>query len=53
VRLACGETIEDIAEEHDISVSTARVQLKSIFAKTGASRQAELVALLTRLTILV
>jgi DNA-binding CsgD family transcriptional regulator len=53
VRLVCGETIEDIAEEHNITVSTARVQLKSVFAKTGTSRQAELVALLTRLTILV
>ncbi len=47
--LACGDTIEDIAEEHGVSISTARVQLKSIFAKTGTSRQAELVALLTRL----
>src|SRR3954470_3143314 len=43
VRLACGETVEDIAEEHDVSISTARVQLKSVFAKTGTSRQAELV----------
>jgi DNA-binding CsgD family transcriptional regulator len=53
LRLACGETLEDIAEEHDVSISTARVQLKSIFAKTGTSRQAELVGLLTRLAILV
>jgi DNA-binding CsgD family transcriptional regulator len=52
-RLACGETIEDIAEEHGVSISTARVQLKSIFTKTGASRQAELVSLLTRLAVLV
>ncbi len=51
--LACGDTIEDIAEEHGVSISTARVQLKSIFAKTGTSRQAELVALLIRLAILV
>jgi DNA-binding CsgD family transcriptional regulator len=52
-RLACGETIEDIAEEHGVSISTARVQLKSIFTKTGSSRQAELVSLLTRLAVLV
>ena len=50
--LACGDTIEDIAEEHGASISTARVQLKSIFAKTGTSRQAELVALLIRLATL-
>jgi DNA-binding CsgD family transcriptional regulator len=53
MRLACGETLEDIAEEHDISISTARGQLKSVFAKTGASRQAELVVLLNRLAALV
>jgi DNA-binding CsgD family transcriptional regulator len=52
-RLACGETIEDIAEEHGVSISTARVQLKSIFTKTGTSRQAELVSLLTRPATLV
>ncbi len=51
--LTCGDTIEDIAEEHGVSISTARVQLKSIFAKMGTSRQAELVALLTRLVTLV
>jgi DNA-binding CsgD family transcriptional regulator len=51
--LMCGDTIEDIAEEHGVSISTARVQLKSIFAKMGTSRQAELVALLTRLVTLV
>jgi len=53
VRLACGVTLEDIAEEHDISISTVRGQLKSVFAKTGASRQAELVILVNRLTALV
>ena len=51
--LACGDTIEDIAEEHGVSISTARVQLKSIFAKTGTNRQAELVAVLTRLATIV
>ncbi len=53
IELACGQTLEDIADEHGVSISTARVQLKSIFAKTGTSRQAELVALLTRLAVLV
>jgi|SRR5215207_8002403 DNA-binding CsgD family transcriptional regulator len=52
LRLMCGDTIENIAEEHGVSISTARVQLKSIFAKTGTSRQAELVVVLTRLATL-
>lgn len=45
-RLASGEPIETAAEKLGIARDTARNQLKSIFAKTGVHRQAELVATL-------
>jgi DNA-binding CsgD family transcriptional regulator len=48
-RLAAGETIDAVAGELGIAKETARNQLKSIFAKTGVRRQAELVALFARL----
>ena len=41
-----GETIISIAGRHNVTVGTARSQLKSVFSKLGAHRQAELVALL-------
>ena len=47
VHLAAGRGVRGAAESMDISVATARQHLKAIFAKTGARRQAELVALLT------
>ncbi len=46
--IASGMTIELAAQELEISIQTVRNQLKAIFAKTGAHRQAELVALLLR-----
>lgn len=46
--LARGLSISEAAEELDVSPHTARAQLKSIFAKTGVTRQAELVRLLVR-----
>ena len=45
-----GLTLAGYASARGISVETARVQLKSAFAKTGTSRQAELVALLASLS---
>jgi len=42
--IAHGETIVSIAERHKVTVATARSQLKSVFSKSGAHRQAELVA---------
>ncbi len=42
--LAEGKALEAIATAHRISLYTARTHLKSIFAKTGTRRQAELVA---------
>jgi DNA-binding CsgD family transcriptional regulator len=44
--IADGKTLAAIAEGRRVSVSTARGQLKSVFAKIGAHRQAELVTLL-------
>lgn len=48
-QLASGRGIADAAAALGMSVSTARQHVKSIFAKTGTHRQAELVALLARL----
>lgn len=47
-RLACGEALETIADDLNITKETARFHLKRIFAKTGVRRQAELVALFAR-----
>jgi DNA-binding CsgD family transcriptional regulator len=48
-QLAFGESLEKVADQLGIAKETARSQLKSIFAKTGAHRQAELVAVLAKL----
>ncbi len=44
--LASGRSIDEFAASQRISLNTARTHLKSIFAKTGTRRQAQLVALL-------
>jgi DNA-binding CsgD family transcriptional regulator len=44
--LADGISLEEAAEALLVSIQTVRSQLKSVFAKTGVTRQAELVALL-------
>ena len=46
LHLVTGETLRSAAAELHISYETARTQLKSIFSKTGTSRQAELVGLI-------
>lgn len=43
--LGQGMRLRRIAEQKSITYETARVHLRSIFAKTGASRQADLIAL--------
>jgi DNA-binding CsgD family transcriptional regulator len=48
-RLAEGASLDDVAEALGIVRNTARVQLRSVFAKTGTRRQGELIALLARL----
>ncbi len=52
LQLAKGGTLEACAEENGTSVNTARVQLRSIFAKTGTARQSDLVAFLNRVAML-
>jgi DNA-binding CsgD family transcriptional regulator len=47
--LAEGLAPDDIARHFGIQISTVRVHLRGIFAKTGTNRQAELIALLGRL----
>jgi DNA-binding CsgD family transcriptional regulator len=48
-RLAAGDTLAQTAEALGLSKETLRSQLRAIFAKTGVHRQADLVALLSRL----
>jgi len=47
--LAQGRTVEEVAELLGVQPNTVRVQLREVFAKTGTTRQAELVRLLTSL----
>jgi DNA-binding CsgD family transcriptional regulator len=44
--LAAGNTLQEFAANKCVSIETVRTQLKSIFRKTGARRQADLVRLL-------
>jgi DNA-binding CsgD family transcriptional regulator len=44
--IAAGKTVHDLAEEAGLAAGTIRQQLKSVFSKTGVSRQADLVGLL-------
>ena len=50
INLSVGKAIEEIAAIQGIRISTLRWHLKAIFAKTGASRQAELVRLVARIS---
>jgi DNA-binding CsgD family transcriptional regulator len=45
--LASGKTVEDIAAESRISANTVRTHVRGVLEKTGRTRQAEVVALLT------
>lgn len=48
IKLARGLSLAQLSEEQNISQHTARAQLKSVFAKTGVARQAELVRLVLK-----
>ena len=43
---------QEIAEAAGVSIGTVRSHMKALFSKTGTHRQAELVALLTRLAMI-
>jgi DNA-binding CsgD family transcriptional regulator len=49
--LTHGASPDDVAHQLGVRVSTVRSQLKSLFAKLGINRQAQLVALLSRLAL--
>ena len=44
-RLVEGRSVSEAAEEQEISILTARTQLKQVYSKTGVGRQADLVRL--------
>jgi DNA-binding CsgD family transcriptional regulator len=44
--LASGKTVEDIASDGGVSLSTVRTHVRGVLAKTGCDRQVEVVALL-------
>lgn len=46
--LLSGNTLKQSARDLDVSETTVKTHLKSVFAKTGTVRQAELLALLSR-----
>ncbi|WP_165837635.1 helix-turn-helix transcriptional regulator [Zavarzinia aquatilis] len=50
--LAEGKTLEDLATLLNVSRETLRTQLRSVFAKTGAKRQAELATMLASASFL-
>lgn len=47
--LADGHSLRDIAEKRGVSINTLRVQLQSVFAKTGCHRQGDLMRLVLQL----
>jgi len=49
--LASGRTPKDIAIESGVSPNTVHTQLARVMAKTGCNRQADVVALLTGITL--
>lgn len=49
IALTEGRTLREIAESRHVSINTLRVQLQSVFAKTGCHRQSELMRLVLRL----
>jgi DNA-binding CsgD family transcriptional regulator len=49
--LAAGETLEEIAANGGVAISTVRSQLRQVLDKTGCTRQAEVVSLLASVTL--
>lgn len=44
--IAAGKTVDELAQEAGLAAATVRNQLKSVFSKTGVTRQADLVGIL-------
>lgn len=49
--LAAGDTLEEIAANGGVAISTVRSQLRQVLDKTGCTRQAEVVSLLANVTL--
>jgi DNA-binding CsgD family transcriptional regulator len=49
--LAVGETLDEIAANGGVAISTVRSQLRQVLEKTGCTRQAEIVSLLANVTL--
>lgn len=49
--LARGSSLEEIAADGGVAITTVRTQLRKVLEKTGCARQAEVVALLTNVAI--
>ena len=47
--LAAGQTVKDIAADSGTSTNTVRTHMRAVLAKTGSSRQSDVVALLNGL----
>ena len=50
-KLAAGETVENVAEDGDVSINTVRTQIRKILEKTGAKRVPELVSMISNLSL--
>ncbi len=48
--LFSGSSLKDYSEQISVSIHTVRTQLKSVFAKTGTSRQGELIVFIHKIT---
>lgn len=48
--IAAGSSLNEFAEKQRVTIGTARIQLKSVMAKTNTRRQAELVSILAQLS---
>ena len=49
--LAAGETLEEIATNGGVAITTVRSQLRQVLEKTGCTRQAEVVSLLANVAL--
>jgi DNA-binding CsgD family transcriptional regulator len=49
-RILTGNTVAETAADLGVAATTARTHLDSVFAKTGVSRQSELIRLAVQIT---